>query len=29
MVWAATPTTFTTTMVGGGLEAMSFGLLLS
>jgi len=29
MVWAATPNIFTTTMVGGGLEAMAFGLLLS
>lgn len=29
MVWAATPKTFTTTLVGGGLEAMAFGLLLS
>jgi prepilin-type N-terminal cleavage/methylation domain-containing protein len=29
MVWAPTPQTFTTTLVGGGLEAMAFGLLLS
>ena len=29
MVWAATPNIFTTTLVGGGLEAMAFGLLLS
>lgn len=29
MVWAAMPHTFTTTLVGGGLEAMAFGLLLS
>lgn len=29
IVSATTPTTFTTSMVGAGLEAMSFGLLLS
>jgi hypothetical protein len=29
MVWAPMPQTFTTTLVGGGLEAMVFGLLLS
>lgn len=29
MVWATTPTTWTTTLVGGGLQAMAFGLLLS
>ena len=29
IVSATTPSTFTTTMVGAGLEAMSFGLLLS
>jgi len=28
MVWAAAPTTMTVTMIGGGLEAMSFGMLL-
>lgn len=29
MVWATTPKTWTTTLVGGGKEAMVFGLLLS
>jgi len=29
MVWATTPKTWTTTLVGGGLQAMAFGLLLS
>ncbi|HEV3268276.1 MAG TPA: CshA/CshB family fibrillar adhesin-related protein [Acidimicrobiales bacterium] len=29
MVWSLTPQTFTTTLVGAGLEAMAFGLLLS
>jgi prepilin-type N-terminal cleavage/methylation domain-containing protein len=29
MVWAPTPTTFTTSMTGNGLEAMAFGLLVS
>jgi hypothetical protein len=29
MVWAPMPRRFTTTLVGGGLEAMAFGLLLS
>jgi hypothetical protein len=29
MVEATMPSTFTTTLVGGGLEAMSFGLMLS
>lgn len=29
MVWATQATTWTTTLVGGGLEAMAFGLLLS
>jgi prepilin-type N-terminal cleavage/methylation domain-containing protein len=29
MVWATTPTTFTTSMNGNGLEAMAFGLLVS
>jgi prepilin-type N-terminal cleavage/methylation domain-containing protein len=28
MVWAAAPSTMTVTMVGGGLEAASFGMLL-
>jgi hypothetical protein len=29
MVEATMPSTFTTTLVGGGLEAMAFGLMLS
>jgi hypothetical protein len=29
MVWSLTPQTFTTTLIGNGLEAMAFGLLLS
>jgi type II secretory pathway pseudopilin PulG len=29
MVWALTPTTFTTTLTGTGLEGLSFGVLLS
>jgi hypothetical protein len=29
IVWATMPSTFTTTLVGNGLEAMAFGLLLS
>jgi hypothetical protein len=28
MVWAASPTTLQVTMVGAGLEAMTFGMLL-
>ena len=28
MIWAAAPTTFSATLYGGGLEAITFGMLL-